>query len=338
MQLPDHLRAALASELASTPTRDLAAASEALSSTYRSHHGRNPGRPLTGVLDARAYAAYRMPATFAALAASFGEVRARLPNWTPHSLLDVGGGPGTAAWAALGVWPDLQRISVVDREAAMIEIGRALAAQSPSAALRSAEWHRHDMSGTWDVDPADLTVAGYVLSELGPDARRTFVRTVWDRTAGTCVIVEPGPPRGYAHVAEAREVLVLLEAEVVAPVPPSWPCLEHEGDWLHFSERVSRTRLHRTAKSAALSYEDEKYCYLAASRLEPRPIVARVVRQPQIRSGHVRLTLCTSAGVQHLVIPRSRKEAHRIAKDLRWGSAIEVDEAHLFGLDRPATS
>jgi ribosomal protein RSM22 (predicted rRNA methylase) len=127
-------------------------------------------------------------------------------------------------------------------------------------------------------------------------------------------------------------VLTVAGADIIAPVPPSWPCLEHENDWLHFSERVSRTRLHRTAKDATLSYEDEKFCYLAASRLKSTAIAARVVRQPQIRSGHVRLTLCTKDGIRHLVIPRSQKAAYRLARDLRWGSAIEVDEADLFGL------
>lgn len=333
MQLPDHLRDALAAELASTSPRALGAAAQALSRTYRSGHGRDQATALDGPLDARAYAAYRMPATFAALTAVFREVRERLPGWTPRSLLDVGGGPGTAGWAALEVWSNFERIVILERDAAMADVGKALAAYSPSAALREADWRREDVTGAWETGTADLTVVGYVLGELAADAQIEVAGKLWTHTEGVCVIAEPGTPRGYAHVVATGEALVDSDAQIIAPVPLSWPCLEHERDWLHFAARVSRTRLQRSAKEASLSYEDEKFSYVAASRLAPRPIAARVVRQPQIRSGHVRLTLCTSNGIQHLVIPRSRKEAYRRAKDLHWGSAIETDEAATFGLE-----
>lgn len=332
MQLPDHLRDALAAELASTSPRELSAAAQALSLTYRSQHGRTQGAALASPIDARAYAAYRMPATFAALAATFRDVRSRLPAWAPQSLLDAGAGPGTAAWAALEIWPDIERIVVLERDGAMAEIGKALAAYSPSVALRNAQWRQEDITAIWEAGDADLTVAGYVLGELTEDAQAALTERMWTHTAGVCVVVEPGTPRGYAHVAAASAALHASGAHIIAPVPLTWPCLEHERDWLHFSERVSRTRLHRSAKEASLSYEDEKYCYVAASRLEGVPIAARVVRQPQIRSGHVRLALCTPEGIRHLVVPRSRKEAYRKARDLRWGAAIEMDKAELFGV------
>lgn len=338
MQLPDHLRDALAAELASTSPRELGAAAQALSQTYRSQHGRVQTAALAGPLDARAYAAYRIPATFAALAAAFREVRDRLPRWEPRSVLDVGSGPGTAAWAAVEIWPELEQFVLLERDPAMVEVGKALAAYSPSPAVREAEWQREDLTGAWEAGSADLTVAGYLLGELAADARAQVVGKLWTHTQGVCVIVEPGTPRGYAHIVAAGEELHAAGARIIAPVPRTWPCLEHERDWLHFSERVSRTRLQRSAKEASLSYEDEKYCYVAASRLEPRPIAARVVRQPQIRSGHVRLTLCTGDGIRHLVVPRSQKEAYRKAKELRWGSAIEQSEARLLSLDKPANS
>ena len=119
----------------------------------------------------------------------------------------------------------------------------------------------------------------------------------------------------------------------MAPFPHGWNCAEGPNDWCHFAERVPRTRIHRGAKEAALAYEDEKYSYVAASRARGVPIAGRVTRMPQIRSGHVRLTICTPAGIQHLVVPRSRKEAYRKARDLKWGSAIEEEDAALFGLD-----
>jgi ribosomal protein RSM22 (predicted rRNA methylase) len=95
---------------------------------------------------------------------------------------------------------------------------------------------------------------------------------------------------------------------------------------------VPRTRLQRLLKEASLSYEDEKFAYVVASRELGLPIAARVVRHPQNRKGHVRLVLCSAGGIRHVVVARSNREAFRRAKDLHWGSAIALEEADLFGL------
>lgn len=81
-----------------------------------------------------------------------------------------------------------------------------------------------------------------------------------------------------------------------------------------------------------MSYEDEKYSYVAVSRAEGLPIAARVIRHPQVRSGHIRLVLCTPVGVKHVVVARSNREAYRRARELRWGSAIPVEDGRLYGL------
>jgi ribosomal protein RSM22 (predicted rRNA methylase) len=332
MQLPDDLRDALAAEVGSGASRHLAGAAQSLSRRYRAGHARSTSTPLESPLDARAYAAYRMPATYAALAAAFGETQDRLPRWTPHSMLDVGGGPGTAAWAAATTWPELADITILERDGGMAGIGTALATHAGSLAVQRARWRRVDITGEWGSEPAGLTAAGYVLGEPAPEARAQIVERLWQHTDSVCVIVEPGTPRGYEVIREATHGLIRAGASVIAPVPPTWPCLENETDWLHFSERVGRTRVQRVAKDATLAYEDEKFCYLVASRWPGEPFAARVIRHPQIRSGHVRLTVCTPAGIRHLVIPRSRKETYRKARDLHWGSAIEPDEANVFGL------
>jgi ribosomal protein RSM22 (predicted rRNA methylase) len=332
MQLPDDLREALEVEVGRAAPRHLTAASQTLSRRYRERHGRPGPSPLEDPLDARAYAAYRMPATYAALAAAFSEVRDRLPDWRPRTMLDVGGGPGTAAWAATATWPELTTITILERDSSMIEIGTSLAAHAVSAALQQAEWRRDDVAAVGDAGPAELTTAGYLLGELAPGGAEILARRLWERTAGACVIVEPGTPRGYALTTMAGKALEAPAAAIIAPLPITWPCLEHEADWLHFAERVSRTRLQRAAKDATLAYEDEKFSYVVASRLPPVPFAARVIRRPQIRSGHVRLTVCTANGIRHLVIPRSRKDAYRVARGLRWGSAISFDDAKLLGL------
>lgn len=46
------------------------------------------------------YAATRFPGTFAAIVRVFDELKSRLPDFKPKSMLDFGAGPGTAIWAA----------------------------------------------------------------------------------------------------------------------------------------------------------------------------------------------------------------------------------------------
>src|SRR5947209_1208031 len=106
--MPEDLRFALEQSLESVPSRDLAGAVRDLSERYRGHAADAAFPPLRSDVEAAAYVAYRLPATYAAVSAVLREVHARQPDMEPTSLLDVGAGPGTAAWAAADVWPSLR--------------------------------------------------------------------------------------------------------------------------------------------------------------------------------------------------------------------------------------
>ena len=96
-------------------------------------------------------------------------------------------------------------------------------------------------------------------------------------------------------------------------------------DWCHFAQRITRSQLQRQAKQATLSYEDEKFSYIAASRTTGLPIRARVLRHPQIRPGHIHLELCTPGGLQNSTVTRKDKAAFREARDIAWGNALSPD-------------
>jgi ribosomal protein RSM22 (predicted rRNA methylase) len=66
-----------------------------------------PAASIRNDLDALAYAAVRMPATYAAIRASLEAAGEIIPDFAPRSLLDVGADPGTAAWAAQDLWPSI---------------------------------------------------------------------------------------------------------------------------------------------------------------------------------------------------------------------------------------
>ena len=95
--LPAELKAALDAKLEGLSRNDAAQRSQKISKTYRTGGG---SRTIKSEADALAYALARMPATYAAVAASLSALAEIAPNLAPRTLLDVGAGPGTASWAA----------------------------------------------------------------------------------------------------------------------------------------------------------------------------------------------------------------------------------------------
>ncbi|MBV9279146.1 MAG: rRNA methyltransferase [Chloroflexi bacterium] len=326
MDLPEPLRAALEDALQGSG-KAAARASADLSRRYRSSHGRS-SRPLTlSDEDAAAYAVYRLPATYAAIAAVLREVRNRMPAWQPRTLLDVGAGPGTTVWAATQVWPGIEAATLVERDRRMMAVGKRLLQDGRRSHSLAVEWRRADLLGGWEAEPHDLVVAAYVLGELPGPARREVVDGLRARTGGVLAIVEPGTPLGFELVREARDRLRGGGGSIIAPCPHDGTCPMAGGDWCHFAQRLNRSRLHRSVKAGSLAYEDEKFSYVALSRTPGDAIAGRIVRHPQVRGGHVHLELCTPAGLEHRIVPRRDRDLFRQARDARWGGVFPAHSA-----------
>ena len=67
-----------------------------------------------------------MPATYAATRAVFARVTEAMPGFAPLGLLDVGAGPGTAAWAARDAWPSLGAITLIEPNAIFRDLAARL--------------------------------------------------------------------------------------------------------------------------------------------------------------------------------------------------------------------
>lgn len=313
----DTLRSALAGLLDGLPPRQAAQAVERLISTYR---GATPtGAPiLRDRADVAAYAAYRMPATFVAVRSALEAFADTLPDWAPGDHLDVGGGTGAAAWAVNATWGGERPVTVLDWAEPALAVGRELAASHP--ALKGVRWQRSRIGAALTLESTDLVTVSYVLNELTEADRAALV----DAAAGaarTVVIVEPGTPDGYARVIEARDRLISAGFRVAAPCPHSAACPIVPGtDWCHFSARVSRSSLHRQVKGGSLAYEDEKFSYVAATRLPAVPAASRVVRRPQIRKGQVLLDLCEAPpSLRRATVTKRHGDQYRAARDTDWG-------------------
>lgn len=320
MALRNDLREAIDSAVTAVPVRDLAASVDRLISVYRSG-GVAPEHILRSVADVTAYAAYRMPATYAAVRTAMAQL---IPSrFAPETHVDIGGGSGAAAWAAADAFGTLREISVLDRVDDALALGRRLAARADAAVLRSATWRRSTIGEQFP--PADLVTISYVLAELTVADQAELVRRAGVCAGALLLVVEPGTPAGYGRVLAARDVLLELGLTVVAPCPHQATCPIIPGrDWCHFAARVNRSSLHRRLKAAELGYQDEKFSYVAASpsRAAATDAPGRVLRRPEHRKGLVSMLVCTpTEGLVQQTVSKRQGDLYRAARDTAWGDA-----------------
>lgn len=326
MELLRELRTAIDRELETLPTRQLVKCVAELSDRYRTGGSGVGGRFVQSPEDAVAYTAFRLPATYAAVCFALGAVQVQFPHWQPRSLLDVGAGPGTVMWAAThpSLWADtLERITLLEREANMISVGKRLAACANLDSIREAQWRAVDITQPWEIAPFDLVVASYVLGEIPIDKRDAFIDQLWQMTNHVLVIVEPGTPIGFDRIREAKGRLISMSGKTVAPCPHDRPCPMEGDDWCHFPQRVARSRIHRQAKAVELGYEDEKLSFISVARQQAPGVLSRVIRRPQVHKGHIRLQLCTPQGLVGRVVTRKDQELFRRARDVKWGNSFD---------------
>lgn len=313
----DALRRGLAALLDGLPPREAAQAVDRLIANYR---GATPTDApiLRDRADVAAYAAYRMPATFEAVRSALEAFAEAVPEWTPRSHVDVGGGTGAATWAVSATWDGPRPVTVLDWSEPALALGRELASANP--ALQDTRWQRSRIGAALTLDSTDLVTVSYVLNELTARDRAALVDAA-ATAAQAVVLVEAGTPDGYARVIEARDRLIAAGFQVAAPCPHSAACPIVPGeDWCHFSARVSRSSLHRQVKGGSLAYEDEKFAYVAAARFPVTPAPSRVVRRPQIRKGQVLLDLCeTDERLDRRTVTKRHGDLYKAARDAAWG-------------------
>jgi ribosomal protein RSM22 (predicted rRNA methylase) len=316
--LPDDLRRALDSALNGVPVQKLAPSVQRLIDAYRT-----PGTPATPILrsdsDVVAYAAYRMPATYAAVRKALGYLAEAAPAFRPTTQLDLGAGTGAAVWAAAATWSSLTTVTAVDQEPEMVSLGRQLAADAAFTAVRSAHWNTARI-GTHAFPDAELITISYALGELPADERVSLAERLAQH-GGTIVFIEPGTPAGYENVIGVRDQLIASGYLVIAPCPHSGQCpILRDRDWCHFSARVNRSSLHRKVKNAVLGYEDEKFSYAALTTAGVgAPVPSRVLRHPQQGKGLVKFRLCAANGIEPAIVSKRQGDLYRAARDLEWG-------------------
>ena len=324
MQLPADLREAISHTLEGVSRASLRERASRISDLYRS--GGGSAIAVRDEADALAYTVSRLPATYAAVRHVLRRLQERCPEFRPRSVLDLGSGPGTASWAAVEAFPQIETIAQIDSNQALLNLGKRLSELPLPSPLRNALRINSDIARQiGDSCSAALVILSYVLAELVPSAMEAALSSAWKQCTGALVIIEPGTPSGYERVLRARKFATAREARILAPCPHEHECPLVPPDWCHFVQRISRSRDHMVVKSAELPYEDEKFSYLIVVREHLfRPAEKdRILARPEVGRAGFTGRACTRDGSAELVtISRRDKQNFTRAKRKDWGDEL----------------
>ncbi len=317
MELPIEFRNITEELAAGIPVKKLISAANAISERYRSEAA--SGKPLiTNDTEAAAYAIVRMPATIGASGSAM-QYSADRYDGEIRSVLDIGAGTGACSWAAAEIFPDIEKITCLEREKSMIDFGRTLMVKGDFPF--DCQWISRDITTGFDMK-ADLVTASYVLNEMPEKMQEKLISAMWNATGKLMIIIEPGTPKGFKNILRIREQLTESGAKILAPCPHSDKCPLPDDDWCHFTARVSRTKLHKQLKGGDVPYEDEKFCYIAAVRDDCTPCSSRVLRHPKIESGKITLKLCNTDGIIEKIVTKKDGALFKKARKADCGDEI----------------
>lgn len=303
MLFPETLKLAAERHAEGFDRKTLIKAARAVSERYREENA-DGSELVNKEAETAAYAAARMPATFAAVSCALEHALSHFDG-VIASAADIGAGTGAAAWAAAELIESLETLDCYERVKSMRTLGEKLMNEAECPV--NAAWHDIDITRSALPKRYDLVTAAYVLNELTEKDRERVIPGLWEKTDGMLLIVEPGTIKGYRNVMQARRLLAAGGAAIAYPCPEIAECPLPEGDWCHFTARAARSKLHKQLKGGDAPYEDEKFSCIAAVRTGASPCERRILRHPQIAGGVIGLHVCGQNGIEDIRVTKSSK-------------------------------
>lgn len=221
MQLPSSLQAAIESVTESLGLHQLIEAREELTKRYR--QPKAGSQLMTTDSQRQSYVISRMPATYAALQSALKAVRERA-DLPIKSLLDLGVGPGTGMWAACDHFPEIETITLVEKDGALLALGKKLGQFSDQKVMHAAHWREGDLEQLKEIPPHDLVLLSYSIGELNQQKIEPLLDLCWKATKQLLLIVEPGTPAGFERIRLIRRQLIDRGAHLIAPCPHHLDC------------------------------------------------------------------------------------------------------------------
>ena len=260
-----------------------------------------------------AYILFRTPATQAVLK----KVCAHLEGKIFKTALELGSGPGSSHPVLKDLF--IEKIVYIEKEAGF------------RRELEDVTWIVRNFLEEFPYPEADLVLFSYSLGELGFEQQLDVLKRAIVSSQDTIVIVEPGTTHGYETLMRARDYLIGNNFFIHAPCFHTQLCPKRGSGWCHFSARVERSRIHRQIKGGTLGYEDEKYCFIIASKHPEKNNFFTILDTPKIEKHRLRLNLCTPQGQKIFECKANNRELFKTLKKKGWGEM--VSSAILFGVD-----
>ncbi|XP_008582346.1 PREDICTED: methyltransferase-like protein 17, mitochondrial isoform X2 [Galeopterus variegatus] len=254
------------------------------------------------------YMAARLDGGFAAVSRAFHEIRARIPEFQPQTLLDFGSGTGSVTWAAHSTWgQSLREYMCVDSSAAMLNLAEKLlkGGSESGEPYVPGVFFRQFLPVSPKVQ-FDMVVSAFSLSELPSKADRAeVVQTLWRKTLHFLVLVENGTKAGHRLLMDARDLV--LKGKEKSPLD-SRPGFVFAPNKKPKEEKFSMVILARGSPEEANRW--------------PR-ITQPVLKRPR----HVHCHLCCPDGhMQHAVVTARRhgRDLYRCSRASSWGDRLPV--------------
>nr|XP_035973845.1 methyltransferase-like protein 17, mitochondrial isoform X2 [Halichoerus grypus] len=255
------------------------------------------------------YMAARLDGGFAAVSRAFHEIRARVPEFQPQTLMDFGSGTGSVTWAAHSAWgQSLREYVCVDSSAAMLVLAEKLlkGGSESGEPYVPGVFFRQFLPVSPKVQ-FDVVVSAFSLSELPSKADRTeLVQTLWRKTSHFLILVESGTKAGHCLLMDARDLV--LKGKEKSPLDPRPGFVFAPNKKKQKEEKFSMVILARGSPEEANRW--------------PR-ITQPVLKRPR----HVHCHLCCPDGhMQHAVITARQhgRDLYRCARVSSWGDLLPV--------------
>ncbi len=260
-----------------------------------------------------AYTLFRTPATEAALKKVFSHLEGK----TFKTALELGCGPGSS-------YPHLKDLFV--EKIVYIEKEEGFRRE-----MEGVTWMTRSFLDDFLYPPSDLVLFSYSLGELSNKEQIDTLFRAIEATKDTIVILEPGTMHGYESLLRARDFLIQNNFFIHAPCFHTKECPKKGKGWCHFSVRVERSRVHRQIKGGTLGYEDEKYCFVIASKKPENKNCFTILDTPKVEKHRIRLNLCTPDGEKIFECKAHNRELFKSLKKKGWGEM--VSSGILSGVD-----
>ncbi len=304
--------------------------------------GKHEEMKLRSIEEVYAYIVVRRPATSKSVERVLCHLQELLPHFAPQSLVDIGSGPLTVFQSVLASFEKpLESALFVESHPLFCKvIEDALHALSSPEEKSRYTLVQSDMTleSTYHKirerhDRYDMATMSYSLGEVGQESISSVVKGILS-ISNCIVIIEPGTPRGWKRLMEARDIILEdNDWRLIAPCPHRCTCpFVGTSEWCHETVRVSRSSALKQIKLGSLGYEDEPFSYLIASRNSlhdsSTKCYSRIVHRPQHRSGHSHFTLCTPEGsFSEITVSRKDKELYRMLKKAEWGDIVPMEKS-----------